>query len=76
MDSTDALSRYICSARMDIYIIGRAGASPPSCTTGPRCLYIYIYVYVPPGCATRPVDQLAIRMVNPGLFHPVDQPAG
>ena len=25
-------------------IIGRAGASPPSRTTGPRCLYIYIYI--------------------------------
>ena len=25
-----------------IYIIGRAGASPPSRTTGPRCLYIYL----------------------------------
>ena len=33
-------------------------------------------IYVPPGCATRPVDQPAIRMVNPGLYHPVDQPAG
>ena len=39
MDSTDALS---CT----IYIIGRAGASPPSRTTGPRCLYICIYIYI------------------------------
>ena len=34
---------------IDVYfkqerLIGRAGASPPSRTTGPRCLYIYIYV--------------------------------
>ena len=27
-------------------IIGRAGASPPSRTTGLRCLYVYIHVYV------------------------------
>ena len=27
-------------------IIGRAGASPPSRTTGPRCLYICIYIYI------------------------------
>ena len=29
-----------------IYIIGRAGASPPSLTTGARRLYIYIYIYL------------------------------
>ena len=27
-------------------VIGRAGASPPSRTTGPRCLYIYIYICI------------------------------
>ena len=27
-------------------IIGRAGASPPSRTTGPRCLYIYMYLCI------------------------------
>ena len=27
-------------------VIGRAGASPPSRTTGPRCLYICIYVFM------------------------------
>ena len=27
-------------------LIGRVGASPPSRTTGPRCLYICIYVYI------------------------------
>ena len=42
VDSTDALSRYIY-----IIIIGRAGASPPSRTTGPRCLYISGTVRVP-----------------------------
>ena len=26
-------------------IIGRAGASPPSRTTGLRCLYIYVFMY-------------------------------
>ena len=26
--------------------IGRAGASPPSRTTGPRCLYIHVYMYL------------------------------
>ena len=26
-------------------LVGRAGASPPSRTTGPRCLNIYIYVF-------------------------------
>ena len=30
---------YVC-------IIGRAGASPPSRTTGLRCLYVYIYVFM------------------------------
>ena len=25
-------------------VIGRAGASPPSRTTGLRCLYIYVYI--------------------------------
>ena len=30
-----------------MYIIGRAGASPPSRTTGPRLsVYIYMYIYV------------------------------
>ena len=29
-----------------VTIIGRAGASPPSRTTGPRCLYVYIYIYI------------------------------
>ena len=29
------------------WIIGRAGASPPSRTTGLRCLYnYYIYIYI------------------------------
>ena len=31
-------------------IVGRAGASPPSRTTGPRglyiCMYIYMYIYI------------------------------
>ena len=27
-------------------LVGRAGASPPSRTTGPRCLYNYIYVFM------------------------------
>ena len=27
-------------------LVGRAGASPPSRTTGPRCLYICIYVFM------------------------------
>ena len=34
-------------------VIGRAGASPPSRTTGPRCLYLCIYpvsVYRVPHC--------------------------
>ena len=29
-----------------IILIGRAGASPPSRTTGPRCLYIYVFMYL------------------------------
>ena len=28
-----------------MYLFGRAGASPPSRTTGLRCLYIYTMVY-------------------------------
>ena len=27
-------------------VIGRAGASPPSRTTGPRCLYVFMYVFM------------------------------
>ena len=34
------------NAQHSLVIIGRAGASPPSRTTGPRCLYIYIYIYM------------------------------
>ena len=41
MDSTDALSRYIY-----IYIIGRAGASPPSRTAAIIFLYIYLNIYL------------------------------
>ena len=29
-----------------VLLIGRAGASPPSRTTGPRCLYNIICIYV------------------------------
>ena len=31
---------------MQYKIIGRAGASPPSRTTGPRCLYVYMYLCI------------------------------
>ena len=27
-------------------VIGRAGASPPSRTTGPRCLYVFMYLCI------------------------------
>ena len=28
-----------------VFLIGRAGASPPSRTTGPRCLYVCMYPF-------------------------------
>ena len=45
-----------------------------------RMAYVYIIMFRPDAQLGRlinrtPVDQLAIRMVNPGLYHPVDQPA-
>ena len=27
-------------------LVGRAGASPPSRTTGPRCLYVFMYLCI------------------------------
>ena len=34
-----------CARVLHSYIIGRAGASPPTRTTGARAIYIYIYIY-------------------------------
>ena len=35
---------YVC---IYVCIIWRAGASPPSRTTGPRCLYVFMYLSRP-----------------------------
>ena len=39
----DQGGNVVCGLCVAIVLVGRAGASPPSRTTGPRCLYVYIY---------------------------------
>ena len=43
-------------------LVGRAGASPPSRTTGPRCLYIYMYLCI------YPVDPVRIPLISKCLY--------
>ena len=46
LQSYHAHDKYWETLKLGDTIIGRAGASPPNRTTGPRCLYSYIYVFM------------------------------
>ena len=39
-------NNFVHTGRAPKGLIGRAGASPPSRTTGPRCLYICMYICI------------------------------
>ena len=44
--ANEAASTRAVTSTGDVIFIGRAGASPPSRTTGPRCLYVYVFMYL------------------------------